>query len=150
MSGLNLPEAALKIRRQEGKEYVWDRLRKHYVRLTPEEYVRQSFIACLIDVKGYPEGLLANEVCIRLGNVDRRCDSVLYDQQLRARMIVEYKAPSVAITQKTFDQIARYNLVLDVDWLIVSNGLQHYCCHMNKQTGGYTFLKDIPSYDQLL
>ena len=148
MPDLNLPASSLKIRKQNNKAFVLDRLRKQYVRFTPEEYVRQNFINYLIDYKKYPEGLLANEVCIELGNVNRRCDTVLYDKSITAQMIIEFKAPTVAITQKTFDQIARYNMVLQVPWLIVTNGLNHYCCCIN-QDGGYSFVKDIPEYDQL-
>jgi predicted type IV restriction endonuclease len=149
LSGLNLPSAGLQTRKQSGKEYVFDRLRKQYVRLTPEEFVRQHFIHYLIAYKGYPQGLLANEVSIELGNVNRRCDTVLYDKFLQARMIIEYKAPSVVINQTIFDQIARYNMSLRVPWLIVSNGLQHFCCHIDKEKGEYSFLKDIPPYEEL-
>jgi len=133
-----------------GKDYVYDKLRKQYVRLTPEEYVRQHFIAFLVEYKRYPEGLLANEVSIVLGNVTKRCDTVLYDKFLQPQMIIEYKAPSVAINQHTFDQIARYNMKLQVPWLIISNGLQHYCCCVDKEKGEYSFLKDIPLYDELM
>jgi predicted type IV restriction endonuclease len=145
MFGLNLPLANLKIRKQANKNFVLDRLRKQYVRLTPEEYVRQHFISFLIEHKNYPEGLLANEVTIELGSVTKRCDTVLYNHFLKAQMIVEYKAPTVTINQKTFDQIAQYNMSLQVPWLIVSNGLQHYCCHIN-ETGTFSFVKDVPEY----
>ena len=145
---LHLPPAGLKIRRQDSKDYVFDRLRKQYVRLTPEEWVRQHFIHYLIHEKHYPEGLLANEVCISSGPVNRRCDTVLYDSFLQPQMIIEYKAPSVSISQKTFDQIMRYNYCLKVPWLIVSNGLQHYCCRMDEQ-GEAVFLREIPVWREL-
>ncbi|MCC8147229.1 MAG: type I restriction enzyme HsdR N-terminal domain-containing protein [Bacteroidales bacterium] len=148
MPELNLPPTSLKIKYKESKGYVLDRLRKQFVRLTPEEYVRQSFINYLIEYKSYPEGLLANEVCIELGNLKKRCDSVLYNKSIRAIMIIEYKAPSVAVTQRTFDQIIRYNMVLDVPWLIITNGLQHYCCYIKSQEE-YSFLKEIPAYTEL-
>ncbi|MDR0547112.1 MAG: type I restriction enzyme HsdR N-terminal domain-containing protein [Dysgonamonadaceae bacterium] len=147
MLALNLPPAQLSIRLQETKKFVFDRLRRQYVRLTPEEWVRQHFIHYLIEQKSYPEGLLANEVSIVLGNVSRRCDTVLYDSQLRPRMIIEYKAPSVAITQNVFDQILRYNMRLNVNYLIVSNGLQHFCCKINGKA--YSFLKEIPEYGKI-
>ncbi|MDR0681044.1 MAG: type I restriction enzyme HsdR N-terminal domain-containing protein [Dysgonamonadaceae bacterium] len=149
MFGLNLPPAHLRIKKQENKEYVFDRLRKQFVRLTPEEFVRQHFINYLIECKNYPEGLLANEVSIELGNLNRRCDTVLYDNFLQPRMIIEYKAPTVAIDQNAFDQIVRYNMSLQVTWLIVSNGLEHFCCHIDKEKGEYFFLKDIPLYNRL-
>jgi hypothetical protein len=145
MSGLNLPPVDLKIKKQENKDYVFDCLRKQYVRLTPEEWVRQHFIHYLIEYKNYPKGLLANEVCITMGNLNRRCDTVLYDSFLQARMIIEYKAPTISISQKTFDQIVRYNSSLKVPWLIVSNGIQHYCCRID-ETGEAVFLKEIPEY----
>lgn len=147
MFELNLPVAALKICQKNGKLYVFDRLRKQYVRLTPEEKVRQAFISFLIEEKAYPEGLLANEVCIRLGDINRRCDSVLYNTRLEPVMILEYKAPSVTINQDTFDQIARYTMSLPASWLIISNGLQHFC--FKKEEGGYSFVKEIPLFDQL-
>jgi hypothetical protein len=149
MLELNLPPVNLKIREKEGKNYVFDRLRKQYVRLTPEEYVRQHFISFLIEYKQYPEGLLSNEVSIELGNVKRRCDTVLYDKLLQPQMIIEYKAPEIPLTQSVFDQISRYNISLQVTWLIISNGLQHYCCYVDKQKGEYSFLKDIPNYGEL-
>ena len=145
---LNLPSVDLKIRRQNDKDYVFDRLRKQYVRLTPEEWVRQHFIHYLIHEKQYPEGLLANEVCISLGVVNRRCDTVLYDSFLQPLMIIEYKAPSVSISQKTFDQIMRYNYTLKVPWLIVSNGLQHYCYRINEK-GEASRLPNIPDWEEL-
>jgi hypothetical protein len=148
MSGLNLPSASLQIRKQGTKEYVFDCLRKQYVRLTPEEWVRQHFVRYLIEQKNYPEGLLVNEARITLGNLNRRCDTVLYDSFLRPQMIIEYKAPSVSIRQEVFDQIVRYNMSLKVSWLVVSNGLQHYCCHL-RADGTYVFLKSIPDYGEI-
>jgi hypothetical protein len=150
MFDLNLPPASLRIRKQEEKNYVFDRLRKQYVRLTPEEYVRQHFISFLIEYKQYPEGLLSNEVTIELGNVKRRCDTVLYDKLLHPLMIIEYKSPEVPITQQVFDQISRYNMNLQVPWLIISNGLQHYCCLVDKKKGGCSFLKYIPEIGKLI
>ncbi|GHT54306.1 hypothetical protein AGMMS49982_18790 [Bacteroidia bacterium] len=137
----------LRIKIQNNKEYVFDRLRKQYVRLTPEESVRQQFIKYLIHEKKYPESMLANEVSITMGNVTRRCDTVLYDRQLQPQMIIEYKAPTVTINQQTFNQIARYNTVLNVPWLIVCNGIQHYCCHI--VNGEYAFVKEIPCHGAL-
>jgi predicted type IV restriction endonuclease len=148
MFHLNLPPVDLRIKKQGVKEYVFDPLRKQYVRLTPEEWVRQHFIHYLIGQKNYPESLLANEVCIELGNLKRRCDTVLYDNFLQAQMIIEYKAPSVNISQAIFNQVARYNMSLRVSWLIVSNGMQHYCCHIN-ENGEPVFLKEIPDYREL-
>ena len=149
MTPLNLPIAELKIKKQREKDYVFDCLRKQFVRLTPEEYVRQQFISFLIEYKGYPSGRMANEVEIVLGNVKKRCDTVLYDNLLQPLMIIEYKAPSVSISQKTFDQIARYNFALQVPWLIVSNGIQHFCCRIDNEKNEYVFLSEIPELKKL-
>jgi len=150
MSGLNLPSSELIIKEQNGKQYVFDRLKKRYTRLTPEEYVRQHFVNYLIDCKGFPEALLANEIQIELGNVKKRCDTILYDKYLKPLMIVEYKSPKITINQDTFDQISRYNMKLQVPWLIISNGLQHYCCKVDFGTGSCTFLNEIPDYSEII
>ena len=147
MTDLNLPVSELRTKKQNGKDYVFDRLRKQFVRLTPEEFVRQQFVSYLIEFKGYPSGRMANEVEIVLGNVKKRCDTVLYDNYLQPLMIIEYKAPSVEISQKTFDQIMRYNLALQGPWLIISNGVQHFCCRLDKEKQAYVFESEIPEYN---
>lgn len=150
MLQLNLPSAALKITKKENRDYVFDTLRKKYVALTPEEWVRQNFVHFLIKYKNYPVGLLANEVQISLNSTRKRCDTVLYNRNLTARMIIEYKAPSVNITQEVFNQITRYNIVLKVDYLIVTNGINHYCCKVDYRNNSYSFLRDIPEYSELI
>lgn len=149
MLPLNLPPCSLKISNGAGKYSVFDVLRKKYIALTPEEWVRQHFVHYLIEHKGFPQALLANEVQIRLNATKKRCDTVLYRRDLSARLIVEYKAPSVEITQAVFDQITRYNMVLKVDYLIVTNGLQHYCCQIDYTRQAYCFLPEIPAYSEL-
>lgn len=149
MYRLNLPQYEIKIGSQGGRRTILDVLRRKYVALTAEEWVRQHFVHYLIDHKGYPPTLLANEVELRVGDKRLRCDSVLYNNVLQPRMIIEYKAPTVPLTQKVFDQISVYNLLLHVDYLVVSNGLTHYCCRMDYAAGRYTFLKDIPDYGSL-
>ena len=126
-----------------------DVLRRKYVALTPEEWVRQHFVHFLIEHKGYPKGLLANEVELRAGEKRLRCDTLLYDKNLKPQMIVEYKAPDIAISQRVFDQITSYNFLLHVDYLVVSNGVNHYCCRMDHDRRSYTFLSDIPAYASL-
>ncbi len=148
-SALNLPSYPYKIRTEQGKKLIFDILRKKYVALTPEEWVRQHFVHLLVEHKGYPAGLLANEVQICLNGVKKRCDTVLYDRSLKARMIVEYKAPSVEITQAVFNQITRYNMVLHVDYLIVTNGISHYCCRIDYAGNSYAFLPHIPDFSEL-
>lgn len=150
MQPLNLPTYHIKTRNIGGHTEVFDFLRSRYVRLTPEEWVRQHFTHFLVEQKGYPTALLANEVTINVGGVARRCDSVLYHPMGgRPRLIVEYKAPHVAVTQSVFQQIYSYNSVLRADYLIVSNGLTHYCCLVDYLKCSVTFLQDIPSYTQL-
>lgn len=149
MPTLNLPNAQLKTTIKENKTYVFDILRKKYVVYTPEEQVRQHFIHYMISSLGYPSGLLSNEVQIRLNNTIKRCDTVLYGTDYHPRMIIEYKAPDVPITREVFNQITRYNIVLHVDYLIVSNGIQHYCCHVDYRTGKCSFLPQIPHYTEL-
>ena len=149
MLALNLPAYPHKIIAKEGKNYIFDPLRKKYVALTPEEWVRQHFVNYLVSYKNFPAGLLANEIQITLNGTKKRCDTVLYSRGLIPRMIVEYKAPDVEITQNVFDQITRYNMVLKVDYLIVTNGISHYCCQIDYQTRSYRFLADIPSYAEL-
>lgn len=146
---LNLPPAELRLEQTDAAITVFDPLRRRRVRLTPEEWVRQHFTAFLIHHKGYPAGLLGNEVSLTLNGMTRRCDSVLYGLDRQPRMIIEYKAPSVKITQKVFDQIWRYNMVMRVEWLIVSNGLQHIVCRLDKENGTYAFLPELPDYAAL-
>lgn len=149
MLSLNLPACNLKIVQKDGKPFIFDKLRKRYISLTPEEWVRQHFVHFLIDHKQYPEALLGNEITIKLNKTTKRCDSILYDTTGRPKMIIEYKAPDITITQKVFDQICRYNMVLHVDYLIVSNGREHYCCKMDYERMQYRFLNGIPSYSEL-
>ena len=103
----------------------------------------------MIEQKGYPLSLLANEVKLKVGEKKLRADSVLYSTELKPRIIIEYKAPNINITQKVFDQITVYNMLLHVDYLIVTNGLQHYCCKMDYASKKYLFLKDIPDYKNI-
>ena len=149
MKELNLPSFDVKVRGTREKPEIFDFLRRRYVALTPEEWVRQHFTHWLVDHKGYPKGLLGNEIELRIGEKRLRCDSILYDDKALPRMIIEYKAPSVAVTQRVFDQISTYNLLLHVDYLMVSNGVQHYCCRMDYEHQKYEFLQTIPDYSAL-
>ena len=128
---------------------VFDILRSKYVALTPEEWVRQHFVNYLIQHKQYPAAYLANEVNLKIGGKVLRADTVLYDQQLRPLMIIEYKAPHIAISQKIFNQLFAYNLQLHATYLVVSNGLRHYCCMLTHDHEKYVFLDDIPEYNKL-
>ena len=150
MAHLNLPTYNTKIAQRNGKNVIYDFLRRRYITLTPEEWVRQHFTHFLVEHKGYPAALMANEVGLNVGGVTRRCDTVLYHRDGgRPRIIIEYKAPEITITQEVFNQISSYNSVFRADYLIVSNGISHYCCRMNYENGTVDFLKDIPDYDEL-
>lgn len=149
MTVLNLPSFDYKIKKENDKIYIFDTLRKRYVRLTPEEWVRQHFVAFLIYHKAYPQGLMGNEISLSQNGRTRRCDTVVYDMYSRPTVIVEYKAPSIPLTQDTFDQIARYNMVLKVNYLMVSNGISHYCCAIDYAQNTYRFLPEIPPYTEL-
>ncbi len=150
MIKLNLPPFEIKLRGTQARPMIFDILRKKFIALTPEEWVRQHFIHFLVEHKGYPSALLANEIQLTVGDKVLRADSVLYSRELKPRMIIEYKAPHIPITQKVFDQISIYNMLLHVDYLVVSNGLQHYICKMDYESKKYVFLEDIPSYKKLL
>ena len=146
---LNLPPYEIRVKEDGGRRMIFDFLRRRYVALTPEEWVRQHFVHFLVGHKGYPKGLLGNEIELRVGEKKLRCDTLLYNKALAPQMIVEYKAPDIELTQRVFDQISAYNLLLRVDYLIVSNGMQHYCCRMDYENHRYEFLREIPDYHLL-
>lgn len=150
MQKLNLPEYTFSIRSGKPGQLIFDSIRKKYVRLTPEEWVRQNFIQFLVSEKKYSPALLAVETGVNVNNNPQRADLIVFDRQGNPAMVVEFKAPEVKITQQTFDQVARYNMPLKVKFLIVSNGLQHYCCQIDYASGTYTFLPDIPEFTAML
>jgi hypothetical protein len=149
MFRLNLPQYEINITEKDGKRLIFDFLRRKFVALSPEEWVRQHFTHYLVEHKGYPKGLLGNEIELQIGDKKLRCDTILYNKAAQPWMIIEYKAPTIALQQKTFDQISAYNLLLRVDYLIISNGLEHYCCKMDYEKREYHFLPDIPDYEKL-
>jgi hypothetical protein len=146
---LNLPEYDFTLKRENNKTLIFDKLRNKFVTLTPEEEVRQRFVATLITYKGYPAGRIGNEISLTLNNTKRRCDTVVYNKFGAPCVIIEYKAPNVEITQDVFDQITRYNSVLKVNYIIVSNGIRSFCCKYDYTHNSYSFLRDIPSYNEL-
>lgn len=150
MFELNLPSFKPNIKKVNGRISIFDRLRRRFVALTPEEWVRQHFINFLITERNYPESLIANEIQIDLNKQKKRCDSVVYGRDMKPLLIVEYKAPEIKITQEVFNQIANYNIVLHVNYLIVSNGMEHYCCYVDYEEQSIKYLADIPSYESLL
>ena len=143
---LNLPNVVLKTKLVEATTQVFDVVRKKYFKLTAEEWVRQHFIHYLNKDKNYPFGLMGVEQMIKYNNLKTRADIVLYNIDGIPNMIVECKAPNMNITQDTFDQIARYNFKLRVKYLVVTNGLQHFCCEMDYKKNQILFLKGIPNF----
>ncbi|MGY8951373.1 MAG: type I restriction enzyme HsdR N-terminal domain-containing protein [Flavobacteriales bacterium] len=128
------------------KTYIFDVVRKKYLLLTPEEWVRQNFIHYLNKEKKYPLGLMGVEQMVKYNSLKTRADIVMYNTEGKANIIVECKAPDVKITQDTFNQIAKYNSQLKVKYLLVTNGMNHYCCKMDYESNRITFLEEIPSY----
>lgn len=149
MQKLNLPEYQFNIKNREDAFVILDILRKRWVTLTPEEWVRQNFVRFLIDDREFPAALMNNEISLTQNGIKRRCDTLVADRQGNPLVIVEYKAPNIEITQKTFDQIVRYNMVLRAKYLVVSNGMSHYCCKIDYNNNSYCFLEEIPCYGQL-
>ncbi|MBQ2215055.1 MAG: type I restriction enzyme HsdR N-terminal domain-containing protein [Prevotella sp.] len=149
MIPLNLPSYPIKLAGTRQKPSIFDILRRKYVALTPEEWVRQHFVHFLIEHKGYPSSLLANEVSLKIGEKSLRADTVLYDRNLQPRMIIEYKAPSIPLTTHVLNQVGNYNRLLHVDYVIISNGLQHYCCKMDYASQRFVLLEDIPPYQEM-
>ncbi len=149
MEKLNLPTYSFNIKLIEQRKYIFDFIRKKFVILTPEEWVRQNFLKYLVEEKKYPASLIVVEKEFKLNNLSKRSDAVVYNKSGNPVLIVECKASSVKIDQKVFDQIARYNMKLNVDFLVVTNGLEHFCCQIDYIQKQYFFLKDIPNYSEL-
>ena len=146
---LNLPPFTFRIKEYQNKKLIFDEFRHRWVALTPEEWVRQNFVRYLTEKKDFPASLVAIERSLRMNQRDFRTDIVLFSKSGNPMVVVECKAPEVKITQMVFDQIARYNLDLRVNYLIVTNGLVHYCCRFDQLQLTYTFLPEIPGYNEL-
>jgi hypothetical protein len=147
MQKLNLPNYKFRLKSSENKTLIFDNLRKKYMVLTPEEWVRQHFVQFLIEEKKYPASLIALEKQLTFNNRKKRTDILVFNKKGYHDIIVECKAPKIKITQATFDQIARYNLKLKANFLVVTNGLNHFYCKMDFENETYIFLKDIPNYE---
>jgi type I site-specific restriction endonuclease len=145
---LNLPAFEYKIKTEGQRTQIFDRIRRKYVALTPEEWVRQHIVNFLSEVKKYPLSLMKLETGLKYNQMNKRTDLILCDSSGKPSALVECKAPEVAITQKTFEQAALYNSSLKAELLIVTNGLVHYCCRINHETGKTDFLDDIPEMQQ--
>ncbi|HET8810141.1 MAG TPA: type I restriction enzyme HsdR N-terminal domain-containing protein [Flavobacteriaceae bacterium] len=146
MQPLNFPEYRFRFKNSENKTAIFDVLRKKFILLSPEEWVRQHTVFFLMREKKYPEQLLNVEKKLLINGLTKRYDVVGYNSDGTIRLIVECKAPKIKITQEVFDQIARYNLTLNAEYLMVTNGLQHYFCQLDYEAKKYRFLKELPAY----
>ena len=143
---LNLPPQPFKIVQADGALYIFDGLRKKRLLLTPEEWVRQHFVSYLIQEKKYPKSLIKLEGGLKINQAQSRTDILVFAKDGLPFILVECKASTVKIDQKVFDQAARYNILHRVKYLMVSNGLDHYCCEMDYEKHSYQFLKELPEY----
>jgi len=150
MIKLNFPDYQFRLSVKDNKTTIFDIVRKKFVRLTDEEWVRQHCISYLINEKQCPASLIAVEKELSLNNMKKRTDIVVYYKEGTPLLIVECKAPSIKISPEVFEQAARYNLTLKVNYLMVTNGLQHYCCMIDHQKQSFKYLEKIPSYQQLI
>ncbi|WP_199119874.1 type I restriction enzyme HsdR N-terminal domain-containing protein [Pedobacter sp. ASV28] len=143
---LNLAPYPFKITQKDSVFFIFDEIRKKHLVLTPEEWVRQHFIKYLVNEKSFPTALLQIEGGLNLNQTKKRSDILVYNQQGEKLMVIECKAPSVAITQATFDQAARYNSVYKAKWLAVTNGIDHYYAQIDHQNGHFLFIEELPEY----
>ena len=149
---LHIPFSAydFKIRKEENQSFIFDIIRKKYLLLTPEEWIRQHWIHFLIEEKKYPRSLIAVEMPLKVNRLEKRCDIVVYGKNGKPQLIVECKSGSIKMSQKVFEQIARYNLTLRVKYLVVSNGRDTFCCEIDFEKGDFTFIKDLPAASAFL
>lgn len=147
MQVLNLPQYQFKIKQSDFKTQIFDSVRKKYVALTPEEWVRQNFLQYMIQEKKYPASLIAVEAGLEYNQRKKRTDILVYNNSGKPYLMVECKAPDVKVTEKVFDQIARYNLVFQVNYLVVTNGLEHYCCELDYEHNTFKYLQEIPLFE---
>ncbi|HLO73337.1 MAG TPA: type I restriction enzyme HsdR N-terminal domain-containing protein [Flavobacterium sp.] len=146
MQNLNFPNYSFRFKNSENKIAIFDEIRKKFILLTPEEWVRQHVVQFLLQDKKYPKSYINVEKLIKINNLSKRYDGVVFQPNGEIFLLIECKAPDVPITQNTFDQIARYNLVLKAKYLMVTNGLNHYFCQMDFENEKYVFLKELPEY----
>jgi len=149
MKPLNLPTYSLKIKSDTGLEFVYDQFRKKYVRLTPEEWVRQNFAHYLVNEKSYPSSRMMLEKSLRINKLSKRCDILVCNDSGEPIVMVECKSPEIKIGQKTFEQVSVYNIAFHVEFLIITNGLQHYCCSVDFKNQSVILLNDIPDYEKI-
>jgi hypothetical protein len=148
MQKLNFPVYSFRFKNSENKVAIFDEIRKKFIILTPEEWVRQHVVQNLLQENLYPKSFINVEKLIKVNDLSKRYDIIVYQPNGEIFLLVECKAPSVNITQNTFDQIARYNLVLKAKYLMVTNGLNHYFCQMDFEKEKYIFLKELPEFGE--
>jgi hypothetical protein len=148
MQKLNFPVYSFRFKNSENKVAIFDEIRKKFIILTPEEWVRQHVVQNLLQENNYPKSFINVEKLIKINDLTKRYDIIVYQPNGEIFLLVECKAPSVNITQNTFDQIARYNLVLKAKYLMVTNGLNHYFCQMDFEKEKYIFLKELPEFGE--
>ncbi len=149
MIKLNLPETEMRFCKKDSGTFVFDPFRKKFVKLTPEEWVRQNFLAWLVNYLGYPKGLIAVEAPLKYNSLQKRADAVIYNKAGSPLMIVECKSAHIEINQDTFSQAASYNFSFRTKYLVLTNGIMHYCCKLDFDNKNYQFLKEIPRYENL-
>ncbi len=143
---MNFPVYSFRFKNSENKVSIFDEIRKKFILLTPEEWVRQHVVQFLLQDKNYPKSYINVEKLIKINDLSKRYDGVVFQPNGEIFLLIECKAPEVPISQQTFDQIARYNLVLKAKYLMVTNGLNHYFCQMDFENEKYVFLKELPEY----
>ena len=148
MLQLNFPSYSFRFKNSENKVAIFDEIRKKFIILTPEEWVRQHVVQNLIQVNEYPKSYINVEKLIKINDLSKRYDVVVYQPNGDIFLLIECKAPSITINQSTFDQIARYNLVLKAKYLMITNGLNHYFCQMDFENENYIFLKELPKFGE--
>ena len=147
MQKLNFPTFTFRFKNSENKVAIFDEIRKKFIILTPEEWVRQHVVQFLLQEENYPKSYINVEKLIKINDLNKRYDIVVYQPNGELFLLIECKAPDVKISQQTFDQIARYNLVLKAKYLMVTNGLNHYFCQMDFENEKYVFLKELPEFE---
>lgn len=150
MHALNFPRFQFRMKEENGRNLIFDPVRKKYVALTPEEWVRQHLIAYLLMIKNVPLSLMGVEKQLLVNRMPKRFDVTVFSRQGRPLVLAECKAPTVELTEKVFDQIARYNLELQADYCIVTNGIATICCRMDYRNNAYVFIKEIPGFEEMI
>jgi len=150
MEPLNLPTYLFRIKEDKGKKYIFDEIRRRFVQLTPEEWVRQHVVNYLVIVKKFPLALISIEKGFSNSRRKQRFDLLIFDRKGEPLMIVECKAPGVEINQHVFDQAGRYNNKYKAAYMLITNGMRHYCCQINKSNRQYRFLQDVPDFNEMI